>query len=97
MQLDQGSNFTSKISTQVVCELGVRHSISSAYYLECQGALERFHQTFKNMLRTFCLDAEKEWNDGVPLLLAIRHTVQESTGFSSAELVFGPLMVLQEK
>uniref|UniRef100_A0A3B3T130 Gypsy retrotransposon integrase-like protein 1 n=1 Tax=Paramormyrops kingsleyae TaxID=1676925 RepID=A0A3B3T130_9TELE len=103
VQSDQGSNFTSKLFAQVIRELGVRHSVSSAYHPESQGALERFHQTFKNMLRTFCLDAGKEWDEGVPLLLfAIRDTVQESTGFSPAELVFGhtvrgPLKVLQEQ
>lgn len=48
------------------------------------------------------LESEKEWDSGLPLLLfALRETVQESLGFSTAELVFGhtvwgPLKLLQD-
>lgn len=48
------------------------------------------------------MDTGKEWDEGVPLLLfAIREAVQESLGFSPAELVFGhtvrgPLKMLKE-
>ena len=42
-------------------ELGVEQYISSAYYPESHGALEGFHQTLKNMIRTYCLDFEKDW------------------------------------
>lgn len=90
IQTDQGTNFTSRLFEQLVHELGVEHQMSSAYHPESQGALERFHQTLKSMLRTYCVETGKEWVDGLPLLmLAIRSTVQESLGFSPAELVFG--------
>ncbi|XP_037780157.1 uncharacterized protein LOC119576547 [Penaeus monodon] len=70
---------------------------------ESQGAVERFHQTLKNMIRTYCHDTEKEWDEGIPVLLfAVRESVQESLGFSPFELVFGheargPLKLLREK
>jgi hypothetical protein len=32
---------------------------SNAYHPESQGALERFHQTFTNMMKTFCLTVTK--------------------------------------
>ncbi|XP_072178543.1 uncharacterized protein [Diadema setosum] len=95
VQSDQGSNFTSKIFQQVMSELGVECKNSSA--------LERFHQTLKNMMRVYCSEHEKEWDEGIPLLLfAVRESVQESLGFSPFELVFGhsvrgPLKILQEK
>ena len=54
IQSDLGGNFRSNIFKQVVTELGIKHYISSAYYPESQGALERFHQTLKNMMRTYC-------------------------------------------
>jgi hypothetical protein len=42
------------------------------------------------MIRTFCLQYEKDWDDGVHLLLfAAREAVQESLGFIPFELVFG--------
>ena len=52
VQSDQGSNFTSGLFQQVMFELGIGQYTSSAYHPESQGALERFHQTLKNMMRT---------------------------------------------
>jgi len=103
IQSDQGSNFMSGLFQQVMYELGIEQYASSAYHPESQGALERFHQTLKNMIRTYCLEYEKDWDEGVHLLLfAAREAVQESLGFSPFELVFGrtvrgPLKLLKEK
>ena len=90
IQSDQGSNFMSGLFQQVVFQLGAKQIKSSAYHPESQGALERFHSTLKNMIRTYCLDNEKDWDEGISLLLfAVRESVQESLGFSPFELVFG--------
>ncbi len=70
--------------------LNISHSVASAYHPESQGALKRFYQTLKAMLRKNCRDTDKDWDEGVPLVLfAVREAVQESLGFSPAELVFG--------
>lgn len=93
----------SKLFSQVLSSLSVVHQTSSPYHPESQGALERFHQTLKSMLRKFCLESAKVWDEGLPLLMfAARETAQESTGFSPAELVFGhtvrgSLRLLREK
>ncbi len=103
VQTDQGSNFTSKAFTQTLAELGVKHQLSSAYHPESQGALERFHQTLKSMLRSYCIAHGKDWAEGLPyLMFAVREAEQESLGFSSADLVFGhtvrgPLKLLSEQ
>ena len=103
VQSDQGSNFMSGTFQQVMYELGIKQYKSSAYHPESQGALERFHQTLKNMIRSYCFDTEKDWDEGIPLLLfAVRESVQESLGFSPFELVFGhtvrgPLKLLKEE
>ena len=103
IQSDQGSNFMSGIFQQVMYELGIKQYKSSAYHPESQGALERFHQTLKNMIRSYCFDTEKDWDEGIHLLLfAVRESVQESLGLSPFELVFGhtvrgPLKLLKEK
>ena len=74
---------------QVVFQLGVKQIKSSAYHPESQDALERFHSTLKN-IRTYGLDNEKDWDEGISLLLfAVRESVQESLGLSPFELVFG--------
>ena len=103
IQSDQGSNFMSGIFQQVMHELGKHQYKSSAYHPESQGAIERFHQTLKNMIRVYCFDNEKDWDEGIPLLLfAARESIQDSLGFSPFELVFGhsvrgPLKLLKEK
>ena len=103
VQSDQGSNFMSGKFQQVMHELRIKQYRSSAYHPESQGALERFHQTLKNMIRSYCFDTEKDWDEGIHLLLfAVRESVQESLGFSPFELVFGhsvrgPLKLLKEK
>lgn len=65
--------------------------------------MERFHQTLKTMLKTYYYQYEKDWDEGVHLVLfAAREAVQESLGFSPFELVIGhtvrgPLKLLNDK
>ncbi|XP_076049782.1 uncharacterized protein LOC143030516 [Oratosquilla oratoria] len=90
VQSDQGSNFTSRLFNQVMESLGVRQSRSSAYHPQSQGVVERFHQTLKRVLRTFCIETGRDWDEGVDLLLfAIRDSVQESLGYSPFQLIYG--------
>ena len=55
------------------------------------------------MIKSYCFDTEKDWDEGIHLLLfAVRESVQESLGFSPFELVFGhsvcgSLKLLKEK
>lgn len=102
VQTDQGTNFMSNLFAQVLKTLKISHRTSSPYHPESQGVLERFHQTLKAMFRKYCLDTGKDWDEGTPLLLfAVREAVQDSLGFSPADLVFGhcvrgPLKMLKE-
>lgn len=91
VQSDQGTNFLSCVFKQVLKTLGIEHRVSSAYNPESQGALERWHQTFKSVLGKYCLEGGgSSWDEGVPFaLFALREAVQESLGFSPNELVFG--------
>ena len=71
-------------------QLRVKHNQASAYHPQSQGALERFHQTLKSLLRGYCVEMNQDWEEGLPwLLLAAREVEQESTGFSPNKLVFG--------
>ena len=102
VQTDQGTNFMSNVFKQAMGQLGIKHTTSSCYHPQTQGALERFHQTLKSMLRAFCLEFERDWDEGIPFaLFAVREVVQESLGFSPSELVFGhtvrgPLKMLSD-
>ena len=54
------------------------------------------------MLRTYCLEHDKDWDSGVHFLLfSVRDSVHESLGFTPFELIFGhnvptPLKMLKE-
>ncbi len=93
----------SKVFAKVMGQLNIKHQVSSAYHPQSQGAIERFHQTLKSMLRNFCVEQKRDWDEEIPLLLfAVRNTTQASLGFSPSELIFGhsvrgPLKVLQEQ
>ena len=97
VQSDQGPNFSSHIFGQVLKQLQVKHSQSSAYHAQSQGALEHFHQTLKSLLHAFCTELGRDWEEGLLwLMLAAREVTQESIGFSPNDLVFahslrGPL------
>ncbi|XP_063856508.1 uncharacterized protein LOC135098191 [Scylla paramamosain] len=103
IQSDRGTNFTSVLFTEVSKELGIAQTLSSAYHPQSQGALERFHQTLKGLLRKFCHEQESEWDDALPyMLFAIREAPNESTGVSPFELLFvrkvrGPLRNIKDK
>ena len=88
---------------EVMDELGIKQYRSTAYHPENQGALEHFHQTLKNMIRSYCFDTNRDWDEGIHLLLfAVWESMQESLGFSPFDLVFGhsvrgPLKLFKEK
>ena len=68
VQSDQESNFLSGLMQQTMYQIGVKQYKSAAYHPESQGALERFHQTIRNMLRTYCVENNCDWDQGVHLL-----------------------------
>ena len=73
----------SKEFQQFMFILDIKQEHSSGYHPESQDALERFHQTLKTMMKTYCYENDRDWDEGIPsLLFAIRESVQESLGFS---------------
>ena len=78
LQSDQGSNFMSNIMQQVLYQLGIKQFKSSAYHPESQGAIERFHQTLKNLIRAYCLECKLDWDQGIHLLPL--HSQRSSAG-----------------
>ena len=103
IQSDQGSAFTSNLFHQVINELGIDQTLSTAYHPESQGALERWHQTMKSVMRKYCIEKGKHWDEGLDFVLfALREAPQESLGCSPFEMLYGrkvrgPLRVIKEK
>ena len=102
MQSDRGTVFTSQKFVRQCKGHNIKLCHSSGYHPQSQGCLERFHQTLKTMMRTYCVQYESEWDEAVPnLLFAIRDSVNDSLGYTPFELVYGhqvrnPVQMLRE-
>ncbi|KAL2081327.1 hypothetical protein ACEWY4_023180 [Coilia grayii] len=103
VQSDRGSNFVSGVFQEVLAELGIEQVTSSPYHPQSQGAIERYHQTLKTMMKAYSIQHPGDWDAALPLLLfALRDSVSEATGFTPFELVFGhevrgPLRIVKER
>jgi hypothetical protein len=60
-------SFTS--ASYVSIKLNIKQFQSNTYHPESQGPLERLHQTLNNIMNTFCLESQKDRDDGVNMLL----------------------------
>lgn len=93
----------SGVFQEVMAGLGISQAVSSVYHPESQGALERAHQTLKTTLKTYCAQFPGDWDTAVPFVVfTYRDAVNEFTGLSPFELVFGhevrgPLKLLKEQ
>ncbi len=66
-------------------ELNITHTVSSAYHPQSQGVIERFHQTLKTIIRTYCVEHQKDWDEQLPLLL-LRFGTQCKSPWGSVQL-----------
>ena len=102
MLTDCGSQFTAEVMKEVSRLLSLQQLTTTPYHPMCNGLVERFHATMKQMLRRMCAELPKDWDKYLPaLLFAIREVPQESLGFSPFELLYGrsvrgPMAILRE-
>lgn len=101
IQSDQGSVFTSALTTTFLERCGVKLIHSSVCHPQ-SNSVERCHSTLKRVLRALCFEHKREWDACLPAtLFALRTAPHESTGFTPAELVYGrnlrsPMLMLRE-
>lgn len=90
---DRGSQFESRLFTQLTNVLNTTRIRTCAYHPEANGILERQHRSLKAALRTD--EFFPSWVDQLPLvLLGLRSAIKLDLGCSSAELVYGSTLVL---
>ena len=88
MLTDCRSQFTAEVMKEVSRLLSLQQITTTPYHPICNGLIERFLMTLKQMLRRMCAERPKDW-DVSALLFAIREVPQESLGFSPFQLVNG--------
>ena len=99
---DQGAQFASDLMREVSRLLSLKQITTTPYNPACNGLVERFNGTLKQMLKRMCTDRPQDWDRFInPLLFAYRETPQGSLGFSPFELLYGrtvrgPMTILKE-
>ncbi|XP_075774682.1 uncharacterized protein LOC142826318 [Pelodiscus sinensis] len=87
---DQGTNFTSRVMSELCRLFQIKSIRTSVYHPQTDGLVERFNRTLKGMLRRFTEQDPRDWDTLLPaLLFAVREAPQASTGFSPFELLYG--------
>ena len=87
---DLGTNFESKLFTQLCELLGVDKTRSTSYRPQSNGFIELANRTIQAMLRPYIFNNQKDWDEHLQyVMLAYRSSVQESTNFTPSKLMFG--------
>uniref|UniRef100_H3B6N1 Integrase catalytic domain-containing protein n=1 Tax=Latimeria chalumnae TaxID=7897 RepID=H3B6N1_LATCH len=86
---DRGRQFISEITQQVCNDCGVVQKFTTAYHPQCNFT-ERVNKTLKAMIASYVHGLHHKWDEQlIKLRFAINSAVQETTGYSPAELNFG--------
>lgn len=99
---DRGTQFTSSVMGEVARLLSLKQLFTIPYHAMCNGLVEKFNGTLKQMLKRMCAERPRDWDRYIAaLLFAYREVPQESLKFSPFEMVYGhvvrgPLAVLRE-
>ena len=87
--VDGGGEFKNELK-KAVEESGSKIRITTPYYPEAQGMIERGHRPLKDALVKMCGENGSRWKKYLPLVtFADRISTKRTTGYSPYELVFG--------
>ncbi len=90
---DRGAQFTSASWASFCSSLGTRYAMTTAYYPQANGLVERTHRQLKDVLHA--QGAGVDWLAHLPcVLLGLRAVPKEISGVSSAKAILGQPLVL---
>ncbi|KAI4877894.1 hypothetical protein NFI96_002308 [Prochilodus magdalenae] len=85
---DQGRNFESHVLSEVCRRLGIRKTRTTPLHPQSDGLVERFNRTLATQLAILTDQHQRDWDRHLPLVLwSCRAAVQESTGFTPAQMM----------
>ena len=78
-----GMNFTSALVEELCSAFGIKKSRTTVYHKQCNGQVERFHQTLFQMIRKLATDNKAQWEHHLSeLMQAYNSTRSAVTGYS---------------
>ena len=87
---DNGLEFKAHAFTQYLKELGIDHHFTSPQNPRCNGKIERFNRTLKEILTKAINNQSSTWEDHLgDTLWAYRISINSVTGYSPFYLLFG--------
>ena len=66
---DSGVNFTSALVEELCSAFGIQKCRTTAYHAQCNGQVERFHQTLFCMIGKLSRNKKAQWEQHLPELL----------------------------
>ena len=93
---DRGTEFMGCIWTDLMELLGIQQLLTSPYYPQGNGIVERSHRTVNNMIRDHLVNRDDQgWVDILPgAMLAYNEMEQEQHGYSASQVMWGQDMNL---
>ena len=86
---DREANFTSRLVEELCSTFGIQKCCTTSYHAQCNGQVERFHQTLFHMLGKLTKDKKAQWEKRLPeVLQAYNSTWSAVTGYSPHYLMF---------
>ena len=87
---DRGANFTSRLVKELCLMFGIQKCHTTSYHAQCNGQVERFHQTLFCMMGKLTKDKKAQWEKHLPeVLQAYNSTQSVVTSYSLHYLMFG--------
>ena len=90
LHTDQGTNLYSQLLNYVCTLLGVDKTMTSAFYTQGNGKVERHNRVVADMLPKYCANNPRIWDRLVPYLTFLyKTTVHKTTGPTPFSLIYG--------
>ena len=87
---DQGQNLESKLFQNLMHSLQIDKTRTTSFHPQSNAVIERMNRTLLNMLAKTIDDFQSNWTQQLAyVMMAIRTSVHESTGYTPQFLVFG--------
>ena len=85
-----GVNFMSTLVEELCSTFGIQKCSTTAYHAQCNGQVERFHQTLFHMIGKLSCDKKAQWEQHLPELLQAYNSTQSAvTVYLPHYLMFG--------